>query len=301
LGFASVNTISALTNGAVQAEVTLNGIGERAGNCALEEIAAIIAVRGKSLNLSHSINMNKLWRSSQRVYKLTGLPVPVNKPVVGSNAFVHKAGIHQHGVLKNPATYEIISAKSIGKPEASISLGKLSGRHAFVEKIEELGLYLPLNEVDDAFAEFKLLCDRKKQVTDEDLEALIGTKNSEVPDFYKLVSFQIQSGNTISSVACVTISTEDGEKSEAAVGDGPVDAAAGACMRIVGGEWNLISYDIKAVTGGLDALGEVTVRVENNGSVHTGRGLSTDIIEASILAYINAINRATALRKRMQK
>lgn len=298
LGLASANTLAAIKNGARQIETTINGLGERAGNCSLEEVIMSLSTRAGLFEATHSIDTTMIYRTSQRVSKISGVPVPVCKAIVGANAFAHESGIHQHGVLANPMTYEIMTPQSIGKTESTMVLGKLSGRHAFADRLQNMGYSLTKEEIDSAFIDFKNLADRKKNITDEDLDALLNTKTVDSPDYYKLDTFQIQSGNKMQSMASITLEHNNEAISEAANGDGPVDAAFNAATRIVGGEWSLVAYDIKAVTGGMDALGEVTVRVSHNGAEHTGRGLSTDIIEASIKAYVNAINRAIAREAR---
>lgn len=302
LGLAVANTLIGLQYGARQIETTINGLGERAGNCPMEDVVMAMTTRGVLFGMGNGIRTTRLHRTSQRVARLTGVPVPVNKAIVGANAFAHQSGIHQHGVLQNPMTYEIMTPQSVGKPESTMVLGKLSGRHAFAERLVEMGYTLPPEDLGAVFEEFKKLADAKKSITDQDLAALVSHRVTDVPDYYRVEAFQIQSGNQmggkIQAMASITLMHDDEHYTEAATGDGPVDAACNAAMRIVGGEWTLISYDIKAVTGGLDALGEVTVRVKHGDSMHTGRGLSTDVIEASILAYINAINRAHAVSAR---
>jgi 2-isopropylmalate synthase len=297
LGVAVANSLAALKNGALQVETTINGLGERAGNCALEELVMAISTRGPILGFGHNINTERIYRASQRVSSLTGIPVPVCKAIVGANAFSHQSGIHQHGMLANRMTYEIMTPQSVGKAESSIVLGKLSGTHACSEKLKALGVTLDTDDTDKAFVRFKELVDRKKNVADDDIEALVNSLMN-IPEHYALESVQITNGRGILGMASVTLAHDGTAKSEAAVGDGPIDAAYTAILRIVGGEWSLEAYEIKAVTGGRDALGEVTVRVQNENGVHVGRGLSTDIIEASILAYINAINRAIAKKAR---
>ena len=300
LGMAVANTLSAIENGARQIETTINGLGERAGNCSMEEVIMALTVRSSLYGIEHGINTTKIYRTSQRVSKFTGVSVAANKAIVGANAFAHESGIHQHGVLANPMTYEIMTPQSVGKTDSTLVLGKLSGRHAFSDKLSAMGYSLSKEEIDDAFARFKILADRKKTITDEDLEVLISQKVAEVPQFYRLETFQIQSGNKMQAVASVTLIHDDQEFTQAATGDGPIDAAYNAAAQIVGGEWHLSAYDIKAVTEGVDALGEVIVRVAREGATFTGRGLSTDIIEASILAYVNAINRALAQKERVR-
>ncbi len=297
LGLAVANTLAAVENGARQIEVTINGIGERAGNCSLDEVIMTLATRGARYGLFHAIDTTKIYRTSQRVASYTKVPVPVCKAIVGANAFAHESGIHQHGMLKNPMTYEIMTPQSVGKTASTIVLGKLSGRHAFESRLSEMGYSLSKAEIDAAFSRFKELADRKKDVTDEDIEALVSNLAA-VPEFYRLESFQIQSGNKIQAMASVTLLHDDEAVSEAATGDGPIDAAYKAAARIIGGDWRLNTYEIKAVTGGMDALGEVTVRVLHEGQVYVGSGLSTDIIEASIFAYVNAVNRAVFSKAR---
>lgn len=293
LGLAAANTLAAIAGGARQVETTINGLGERAGNCSMDEIVMAIATRGAVFNVTHGIDTTKIYRTSQRVAGLTRVPISVTKAIVGANAFAHESGIHQHGVLKNPMTYEIMAPQSIGKTESTMVLGKLSGRHAFAARLEEMGYSLGKDEINDAFARFKELADRKKDITDDDLEALVNIR-TDVPEYYKLDAFQIQSGNKVQAMASITLIRDDEAITEAAMGDGPIDAAYNAATRIIGGEWSLSDYGIKAVTKGMDALGEVTVRVKRDNETHVGSGLSTDIIEASIHAYINAVNRALA-------
>ena len=291
LGLAAANTLAAIEAGARQIETTINGLGERAGNCPLEDVIMAIAIRPSIYPVAHKIDTTKIYRVSQRVARLTGIPVPVNKAIVGQNAFTHQSGIHQHGVLSNPMTYEIMTPQSVGKPERTLLLSKLSGRHAFIDRLKSMGFDLAEDDVNNAFKRFIALADRKKNITDDDLEA-IANSLGDVPELYKLTNFQIQCGNQIQSLASVTLLHRGDEMTEAATGDGPIDAAYNAAEKIVGGKWPLISYDIKAVTEGMDALGEVIVRVQHDDKPHVGRGLSTDIIEASVFAYINAINRA---------
>jgi 2-isopropylmalate synthase len=292
LGLSVANTLAAIKNGARQVETTINGLGERAGNCAMEEVIMAISTRSEFFGLTHNIDTKKITRTSHRVSALTGVPISITKAIVGANAFTHESGIHQHGVLSNPMTYEIMTPQSVGKTESSIVLGKLSGQHAFTDRLRSLGYdNIPKEELDKAFVRFKELADRKKNITDEDLEALVNL-SMDIPEYFRLESFQIQSGNRLTPMASVTLTTQSGEAIEAATGDGPIDAAYNAIVKIVGKNWALAAYNIKAVTGGMDALGEVTVRIANGDENYTGRGLSTDIIESSIRAYINAIHRA---------
>jgi len=293
LGLAAANTLSAIGNGARQIETTVNGIGERAGNCSVEEVVMAIETRAKYFNISHGIDTTKIYRASKRVSKLTGVPISIYKSVVGRNAFAHESGIHQHGVMANPMTYEIMTPQSVGKTESTMVLGKLSGRHAFVDRLEAMGYSLSQDEIDNAFARFKDLADKKKNITDSDLDAIAGSI-ANIPEYYTLDNFQIQSGNKMHAMASVVLLHKNEKFMEAAIGDGPIDAAYNAIARIVGGEWPLKSYEIDAVTEGMDALGEVIVRILHDGELHIGRGISTDVIDASIRAYVNAINRAMA-------
>ena len=292
LGLAVANTLSGIRSGARQIETTINGLGERAGNCSMEEVIMGLDTRAAFYGFTHSIQTPRIYRTSQWVSQVTGVAVPVCKAIVGVNAFSHESGIHQHGVLANPLTYEIMTPQSVGKTASTMVLGKLSGRHAFQDRLQAMGYTLEKDELDSAFEQFKALADRKKDIADEDLDALVSHMITDVPEIYKLDTFQIQSGNKMKAMASITLLHAGNAITEAAIGDGPVDAAYNAIMRIIGGEWPLAAYDIRAVTGGEDALGQVIVRVKHGGEMHMGRGLSTDIIAASILAYVNAINRA---------
>lgn len=292
LGMAVANSMAAIENGARQIECTINGLGERAGNAALEEVIMALNTRKDFYNIDHKIDTTQIYRSSKLISNLSGINVQPNKAIVGSNAFAHESGIHQHGVLAEKSTYEIMTPESIGLKQNKMVLGKLSGRHAFEDRLKDLGITLAENDLQEAFMKFKDLADKKKVVLDNDIEALVNEKVSSAPETYKLDSFQINSGNKLISTSTVSI-IKDGEFiTEASTGDGPVDAAFKAVERAVGLNFELESYSIKAVTEGKDALGEVTVRVSHEGTVYTGRGVSTDVIEASVKAYIHAINRA---------
>lgn len=293
LGLAVANTLSALENGAVQLECTINGLGERAGNAALEEIIMAINTRKDYFgNFIHNIDTTQIYRTSKLVASLTGVSVQPNKAIVGANAFAHESGIHQHGVLSEKTTYEIMTPESIGLAQNRMVLGKLSGRHAFEERLKEMGYGLPPEEVQKAFEKFKDLADKKKTVTDRDIEALVEEKAYDVPEVFVLESFQISSGNKVVSTSMISLKRNGKIITEAATGDGPVDAAFNAMERAVGFSLELEDYSLRAVTEGKDALGEVTTRVSKDGKTFIGRGVSTDIIEASIKAYLNAINRA---------
>ena len=294
LGMATANTLAAISAGARQVECTINGLGERAGNAALEEAVMALQTRAEHGQYDHSIDTTRIYHTSQVVSRLTSVALPVCKAVVGVNAFTHESGIHQHGMMTNALTYEIMTPQSIGKHDNNIVLGKHSGRHAFLERLHELGYTLSEEDIDWAFKRFKELADKKKSITDRDLEAICSEKIARVAQAYELESFQLQSGSNIKSIASVSLMHEGILRQEAAIGPGPVDAAYNAIERIVGGNWPLASYDIQAVTEGEDALGEVTVRIRVGPKKFTGKGLSGNVIDASIRAYVNAINRAIA-------
>lgn len=291
LGLATANALSAIVAGARQVECTINGIGERAGNTSLEEIVMAIKVRQDLLKFKTDIDTTQIMRSSRLVSELTGMKVQPNKAIVGKNAFAHQSGIHQDGILKERSTYEIMKPEMIGLSGSKIVLGKLSGRHAFRKRIEELGFHLKEHEIEKTFQRFKDLCDKKKEVVDDDIIALISDEIITIPETYKLEYFHISSGNKIIPTATVCLRKEKEMIQEAAVGDGPVDAACRAINKIIGEEMELVEYNLKAVTGGTEALGEVSVKVKKGDKVHSGRGTSTDVIEASVKAYLNAINK----------
>lgn len=292
LGLAVANTLAAVRNGARQAEVTINGIGERAGNAALEELVMTLYARRPLYQIATGIRTEEIFRTSKLVSSLTGMPVQPNKAIVGKNAFAHESGIHQDGVLKERTTYEIIDPKVIGIPQSSLVLGKHSGRHAFKTRLAELGYALSEEELNDAFARFKELCDRKKVVTDEDLLALVEEEIRKVPPTYELRYFHILSGTTVVPTATVGLQVGEEVREEAACGNGPVDAIYNSIDKITGMKPTLETYAIDAVTGGKDAVGSVTVRVKSGkGKTYLGRGLSTDVLEASARAYIDALNK----------
>jgi 2-isopropylmalate synthase len=292
LGLAVSNSLAAMINGATQLECTINGLGERAGNASMEEIVMGINTRKDYYNdFEHKIDTVQIYRTSKLVSSLTGINVQPNKAIVGSNAFAHESGIHQHGVLSEKSTYEIMTPESIGLTQNRMVLGKLSGRHAFEERLKELGYTLGSDEVQKAFEQFKSLADKKKEVTDRDIEALVKDKVSDIPEVFELESFQVSSGNKVIANSVISLKRNGSIITEAATGDGPVDAAFNAMDRLIGFSMELEEYSLKAVTEGKDALGEVTVKVLKNDRFFIGRGVSTDIVEASIKAYLNAINR----------
>jgi len=294
LGLAVSNSVAAILAGAGQVECTVNGLGERAGNAALEEIVMLLTTRKDTYGVETSINTSLITKTSRLVSGITGVQVGINKPIVGKNAFLHDAGIHQHGIMSNRETYEIMTPESVGIHESPITLGKLSGHHAFEEKLKDLDIKVEMAISKIAFESFKALASRKKQISDEDIRALVEEAiiDSHIIDGYDLVSYQTQSGNNVKAMAMITLSKDGKQLSEAAIGEGPIDACFNAINRIVGIDYKLINYDIKAVTGGTDALGEVRVRISNAEAQYIGKGISTDIIESSIKAYINAINRS---------
>ena len=291
LGLATANSLAAIQAGARQIECTINGIGERAGNASLEEIVMTLKVRDDLLDFFTSINTKRIYQLSQEVAHFTGIPVQPNKAIVGDNAFRHQAGIHQDGVLKKNSTYEIMSPASIGLKSRELVLGKLSGRHAFKERASQLGFALKDSQLKVAFQSFKELADKKKIVFDEDLSSILEEQVLQAPSIYSLDYIHTVTGNKIVPTATVIIKKGGKLYQEAACGDGPIDAAYKAIDRVCKLKLLLMSYSLRAITGGKDALGEVTVKVESQGILMSGRGVSTDIIEAGARAYINAINR----------
>ncbi|MDW8068093.1 MAG: 2-isopropylmalate synthase [Anaerolineae bacterium] len=302
LGLATANSLAAIQAGARQVECTINGLGERAGNASLEEIVMALYTRRQVLQVTTGIRLQEIYRTSRMVASYTGVSVQPNKAIVGANAFAHESGIHQDGVLKNPLTYEIMDPKTIGLDRSLLVLGKHSGRHALRKKLEEMGYQLPPEELERVFASFKALADRKKEVTEADLEALISDEMSQATEGYQLEHVQVCCGNIIPT-ATIRISGPQGQTvTETAIGNGPVDAVYQAITRVVGISNRLVEFSIKAVTGGLDAVGEVTIRIETedgNGHprVFSGYGASTDIILASARAYISALNKALSARR----
>ncbi len=291
LGMAVANSLAAVENGAEQVECTINGLGERAGNAALEEIVMALRTRHDVYNTNTGIHTEKLYRTSKMVSYLTGVHVQPNKAIIGANAFAHESGIHQHGMLSHRQTYEIMTPESVGLKQNHIVLGKHSGRHAFEERLREMGYSsLTANEVTNIFAKFKDLADKKKFVMDDDIETLVSQETSKVSEAYTLEHFQITSGSGMLATSTVRIRHKDRVIEEAACGDGPVDATFKAIDRAVNMRITLEDYYIKAATGGRDALGQVTTKISVGSMVFVGHGASTDIIEASARAYVNAVN-----------
>jgi len=292
LGMATANSLAAIEAGVTQVEGTINGIGERAGNTALEEVALALETRKDYYQVGTNINLKEIARTSQLVSRLTGMIVPGNKAIVGANAYAHESGIHQDGVLKEASTYEIIRPESVGFKSNLLVLGKHSGRHAFKDKLTELGYHLEQEEIDKAFVAFKELCDKKKEISDEDILALVDAKIIGVPETYQLDSVQLSYGNQSVPTASVRLLRVDGETcEEAACGNGSVDSIYKAIDRATGEEVTLVDYKIVSVTHGKDALGEVFVRLQQGDITVQGRGVSTDVLEASAIAYVRAINK----------
>ena len=291
LGLANANTLAAIKAGARQVEGTINGLGERAGNVAIEEVVMALKTRHDYFgDLEVNIDTKQFTKLSKLVSRLTGVVVPPNKPIVGSNAFAHESGIHQHGMMSNPETYEIMTPESVGAEKTDLVLGKHSGRHAFADHLAKLGFQSFTEEkINDLFGKFKELADRKKQVYDDDIVALV-VDNLHHKKAFELVAQYYKLGEKGYAYADVRLMTPEGEKADAAVGDGPVDASLKAVERVVGLPISLKDYQIRAITAGKDALGEATLKVEYNGRLYHGRGISTDIVKSSVNAYINAVN-----------
>ena len=291
LGLANANTLAAIKAGARQVEGTINGLGERAGNVAIEEVVMALKTRHDYFgDLQVNIDTKQFTKVSKLVSRLTGVVVPPNKPIVGSNAFAHESGIHQHGMMSNPETYEIMTPESVGVEKTDLVLGKHSGRHAFADHLAKLGFQSFTEEkINDLFGKFKELADRKKQVYDDDIVALV-VDNLHHKKAFELVAQYYKLGEKGYAYADVRLMTPEGEKADAAVGDGPVDASLKAVERVVGLPISLKDYQIRAITAGKDALGEATLKVEYNGRLYHGRGISTDIVKSSVNAYINAVN-----------
>jgi 2-isopropylmalate synthase len=306
LGLVVANFLEAVKNGARQLECTINGIGERAGNAALEELVMALHVRrqyfnsflGRPVDATEpltNINTKEIHRTSRLVSNLTGMMVQPNKAIVGANAFAHESGIHQDGVLKHKLTYEIMDAESIGLTNNQIVLGKLSGRNAFRTRLKELGFELSETDLNKAFLRFKDVADKKKEITDWDLEAIVNDEINTAPELFCLELVQVSCGDNARPTATVALRTPDGkELMDAAIGTGPVDAVYKAINRVVNIPNDLIEFSVKSVTAGIDAMGEVTIRLRHEGRIYSGHAANTDIIVASARAYISALNRLHA-------
>jgi len=298
LGLAVANSLESVKRGARQVECTINGIGERAGNASLEEVVMAIKTRNDFFDLTTNINTTQIYKTSRLVSELTAFSVQPNKAIIGANAFRHESGIHQDGVIKMPITYEIMDPRTVGIPASSLVLGKLSGRHAFRERLAELGYSLSEENFNRAFSAFKELADKKKEIADRDIESLIAQELRAVAETYHLDRIQVSCGDRGIPTASVKLTTSDGQVlADAALGTGPVDAVCKAINRLVGVPNVLTEFSVKSVTEGIDAIGEVLIRLESEGVTYTGRGADTDIIVASAKAYMNALNRLLAARK----
>ncbi len=298
LGMAVANSLEAIKRGARQVEGTINGIGERAGNASLEEIIMAIKTRQNFFDLTTGIDTTQIYKTSRLVSELTGFEVQSNKAIVGANAFRHSSGLHVDGMIKMAQTFEIMDPKTVGVPSSSLVLGKTSGRHAFSERLAELGYSLSEDDFNRAFSSFKELADKKKDVTDRDIEALVAQEKRTQSEIYRLDRIQVTCGDRGVPTAAVRLIAPDGQiLADAALGTGPIDAIYKAINRLVGVPNELIEFSVKSVTEGIDAIGEVMIRIESGGVTYTGRGSDTDIIVASARAYTNALNRLLATRQ----
>lgn len=295
LGMATANSLAGVLGGAGQIECTINGLGERAGNTSLEEVVMAMHTRPDVYGASTRLDTTQISRASSTVYNIIGQSAPLNKPIVGKNAFAHEAGIHQHGVLANKATYEILTPESVGIQTNNLVLGKHSGKHAFGTRLAELGFELSKEELEKCFEEFKVVCDKKKTVNDDDLVAI--ANHSTVTDEadekgYKLDWFSVNTSN-FTTATCTVCLEKDGEKfEEVSLGDGPIDAAFAAINKIVKPSEHIFSdFRIYSISEGKDTLGDATIKLNVDGKSYNGHGLSTDIMQSSIVAYINAVNK----------
>ncbi len=298
LGLAVANSLAGVLAGARQVECTINGIGERAGNASLEELALILKTRRATFHLDTNINTEEIFHTSRLVTAITGIPVQPNKAIVGANAFAHESGIHQDGVIKERTTYEIIDPESVGISKSLLVLGKHSGRHAFRERLQALGYYLTEQEVNLSFKRFKDLADRKKTIFDEDLEAIVAEEVLRTAETYKLLSVTIMSGSEVVPTATVKMLVDGEECHGAELGNGPVDATYNTILKLTGRRPNLLRFSISAITGGTDALGEASIRLEEDGNIAMGKGAHEDILVASAKAMVNALNRLDYMSKR---
>jgi len=300
LGMAVANSLAAVRNGARQVECTVNGIGERAGNTSLEEVVMALHTRKPFYQLRTNVVTEQIYPASRLLSQVTGLTVPANKPVVGANAFAHEAGIHQDGVLKDKQTYEIMKPETVGISSNKLVLGKHSGRHAFAQRLRELGVELHDVDMNKAFERFKALADLKKNIYDDDLVAIVTEETVRAPDRFELIDLEVTASNSSAPHASVRLRVGSEERVDAGDGDGMVDACYKVISKISGVHPKLERYAVKAVTGGTDALGEVSCLVSDEGVTATGQGAHTDIIQASALAYVNALNKLEARRSRYQ-
>ena len=298
LGLAVANSLAAVQAGARQVECTINGLGERAGNCAMEEVVMALRTRKDHMPYTTGIKTEMITHTSHLVSTITGFPVQPNKAIVGANAFAHESGIHQDGMLKDASTYEIMTPESVGLRKSKLVLGKLSGRHAFRQKLEDLGYKLGDNAVNDAFKRFKDLADKKREVFDEDIIALVDDSAVRENDRIKFVSLEVICGTKAKSSAELELEIDGVVKTTKAGGDGPVDATFNAIKHLTTNTQHLQIYQVHAVTGGTDAQAEVTVRLEENGKTVMGQGADADTLVASARAYINALNKLLVKREK---
>jgi len=297
LGLATANSLSALLHGARQVECTINGIGERAGNTSLEEVVMILYTRKDYAQLETTIDTEEIYNTSKLLTRITGVGVQPNKAIVGANAFAHESGIHTDGLLKDKITYEIMTPASVGLKKSTLVLGKHSGRHALKDDLKKRGYELPDEDLNKVFTRFKELADKKKNLYDEDLETIVAEVVLRAPDNYKLINMNVVSGSFAIPTATVQMEVEGELIKDVGMGDGPVDAAFKTIAKITKTKSTLLKYSVDAITGGTDAQGVVTVRLEEDGKEMVGRGAHTDIIMASVLAYINALNRLEYLKQ----
>jgi 2-isopropylmalate synthase len=300
LGLAVANSLAAIQNGVRQVECTINGIGERAGNTSLEEVVMAIHTRKDLFPFATRIAPKHIFATSRLVSKITGMVVQPNKAIVGTNAFAHESGIHQDGVLKKKLTYEIMTPESVGIPKSSLVLGKLSGRHAFKERLKELGFRLAEKDFELAFTRFKELADKKREIYDEDIESIVTEEINRMPHRFKLIYLNVMAGNMTVPTATVKMEVDGKVIQEAGFGDGPVDAAFKTIKKITRTRSKLLQFAINAITGGTEAQGEVTVRLEEKGRTAIGQGADTDVIVASAKAYINALNKLEYRKKEVE-
>ncbi|HET97872.1 MAG TPA: 2-isopropylmalate synthase [Desulfurivibrio alkaliphilus] len=302
LGLAVANSLAAINNGARQVECTVNGLGERAGNTAMEEVVMILRTRAERARLHTDIVTEHIYPTSRLVSTITGMPVQPNKAIVGANAFLHESGIHQDGVLKERSTYEIISPKDVGISTSNIVLGKHSGRHALRDKVAEMGYSsLSEDELNRVFARFKVVADLKKEMFEEDLEAIIMDEVLRVPESFKLLHLSAMSGSRSLPTAAVKLLVNGEEKETASLGIGPIDATFRAIVQLTGTTSKLLYFSVSSITGGTDAQGEVMVRIEDNGKVVVGQGADPDIITAAAKAYLTGLNRLEYLKKESKR
>jgi 2-isopropylmalate synthase len=299
LGLAVANTLAAIMNGARQAECTINGLGERAGNASMEEVVMALATRKDLLHYHTDIVTQYIYPASRLASKLSGVAVQPNKAIVGANAFAHESGIHQDGVLKEASTFEIMTPTTVGIKKSLLVLGKLSGRHAFKNKLQEMGYYLSDDELIRVFRRFKELADLKKKVFDEDLVSLVETESiyKSVPEHFRLIELVVLTGTTVKPSATVRLEVGGEVKNLSTFGDGPIDAAFRAITELARSKCRLLKFAVSSITGGTEALGEVSVRLEEDGHVVTGQGVDPDVVTAGARAYINGLNRLHFLKE----